>query len=266
MTQSSLLRSALASLNDNSPTAVALDRVSKSFNGTLAVDEVSFTVPRGQSIVLVGPSGAGKTTLLRLMAGSVKPDEGTISVHARDLAEFSPGRELAELVGIVAQQYDLVSNLSVLQNVLAGRLGSWGLWRSLLSLIAPRDKPLAMQALTRVGMAERAYRRASQLSGGEQQRVAIARVLVQDPAVLLADEPVASLDPARSEDVMRLLTGIARESGKTLVASMHAVDLAARHFDRLLGVRNGAVQFDSTPADVTVEMLGALYQLEGLRA
>jgi phosphonate transport system ATP-binding protein len=246
--------------------AVALDSVSKSFNGTLAVDGVSLTVPSGQSVVLVGPSGAGKTTLLRLMAGSVKPDEGKVSVHGQDLAELSPGRELAGLVGIVAQQYDLVANLSVLQNVLAGRLGSWGLWRSLLSLVAPREKPVAIQALTRVGMAERAYRRASQLSGGEQQRVAIARVLVQDPAVLLADEPVASLDPARAEDVLCLLTGVARESGKTLVASMHAVDLAARHFDRLVGVRDGRVQFDATPDEVTPEMLGSLYELEGLRA
>jgi phosphonate transport system ATP-binding protein len=263
---SRLLRLTLASLSGSSPAAVVLDRVSKRFNGTLAVNGVSLTVPSGQSLVLVGPSGAGKTTLLRLMAGSVKPDEGSVFIHDRDLAELSPGRELARLVGLVAQQYDLVVNLSVLQNVLAGRLGSWGLWRSLLSLVAPREKPLAIQALTRVGMGERAYRRASQLSGGEQQRAAIARVLVQDPTVLLADEPVASLDPARAEDVLSLLTGVARESSKTLVASMHAVDFASRHFDRLVGVRNGSVQFDAAATEVTPEMLAALYQLEGLRA
>ena len=246
--------------------AVVLDRVSRRYGATVAVDNVSLAVPKGQSVVLVGPSGAGKTTLLRLMAGAVKPDAGGVSLHGHDLAGLSPGRELADLVGIVAQQYDLVANLSVLQNVLAGRLGSWGLWRSLISLVAPREKPLAMQALTRVGIAERVYRRASQLSGGEQQRVAIARVLVQDPEVVLADEPVASLDPARAEDVLGLLTGVARESGKTLVASMHAVELAAKHFDRLVGVRDGRVQFDATPDEVTAEMLDSLYELEGLRA
>jgi phosphonate transport system ATP-binding protein len=243
-----------------------LDGVSRRYGETLAVDNVSLAVPSGQSVVLVGPSGAGKTTLLRLMAGAVKPDAGGVSLHGHDLAELSPGRELAGLVGIVAQQYDLVANLSVLQNVLAGRLGSWRLWRSLLSLVAPREKPVAMQALTRVGIAERAYRRASQLSGGEQQRVAIARVLVQNPEVVLADEPVASLDPARAEDVLGLLKGVARESGKTLVASMHAVELAAKHFDRLVGVRDGRVQFDAAPDEVTPAMLDALYELEGLRA
>lgn len=246
--------------------AVLLEGVSRRYGETLAVNNVSLAVPSGQSVVLVGPSGAGKTTLLRLMAGAVKPDSGGVSLHGQDLAGLSPGRELAGLVGIVAQQYDLVANLSVLQNVLAGRLGSWGLWRSLMSLVAPREKPLAMQALTRVGIAERAYRRASQLSGGEQQRVAIARVLVQDPEVVLADEPVASLDPARAEDVLGLLTGVARESGKTLVASMHAVELAAKHFDRLVGVRDGCVQFDSTQDEVTPEMLDSLYELEGLCA
>lgn len=256
----------LASSNASPDVAVLLDSVSRSYGEALAVDGVSLAIPSGQSVVLVGPSGAGKTTLLRLMAGALEPDAGKVSLHGQDLAGLPPGRELANLVGIVAQQYDLVANLSVLQNVLAGRLGSWGLWRSLMSLVVPRDKPLAMRALARVGIADHAFRRASSLSGGEQQRVAIARVLVQDPDVMLADEPVASLDPARADDVLGLLTGVAREGGKTLVASMHAVELAARYFDRLVGVRDGRVQFDAAPGDVTPEMLAALYKLEGLRA
>jgi len=250
----------LASSNA-SPLAVDLDGVRKRYAGLAAVDGVSLAVAQGQTVALVGPSGAGKTTLLRLMAGSLAPDDGVVRLHGRDIGALTPGRELAGLVGIVAQQYDLVPNLSALQNVLAGRLGSWSLWRSLLSLVAPRDKPLAMRALERVGVADQAYQRAGLLSGGEQQRVAIARVLVQDPVVVLADEPVASLDPARAADVLQLLTGIARENGKTLMASMHAVELAMGHFDRLVGVRDGTVRFDAAPSAVTEAMLANLYAL-----
>ena len=245
-----------------SPLAVDLDGVRKRYGGLAAVDGVSLAVAQGQTVALVGPSGAGKTTLLRLMAGSLAPDDGVVRLHGRDIGALTPGRELAGLVGIVAQQYDLVPNLSALQNVLAGHLGSWSLWRSLLSLVAPRDKPLAMRALERVGVADQAYQRAGLLSGGEQQRVAIARVLVQDPAVVLADEPVASLDPARAADVLQLLTGIARENGKTLMASMHAVELAMGHFDRLVGVRDGTVRFDAAPSAVTEAMLANLYALD----
>ena len=242
--------------------AVDLDGVRKRYGGLAAVDGVSLAVAQGQTVALVGPSGAGKTTLLRLMAGSLAPDDGVVRLHGRDIGALTPGRKLAGLVGIVAQQYDLVPNLSALQNVLAGHLGSWSLWRSLLSLVAPRDKPLAMRALERVGVADQAYQRAGLLSGGEQQRVAIARVLVQDPAVVLADEPVASLDPARAADVLQLLTGIARENGKTLMASMHAVELAMGHFDRLVGVRDGTVRFDAAPSAVTEAMLANLYALD----
>jgi phosphonate transport system ATP-binding protein len=250
----------LASSNA-SPLAVDLDGVGKRYGGLAAVDGVSLAVAQGQTVALVGPSGAGKTTLLRLMAGSLAPDDGVVRLHARDISALKSGRELAGLVGIVAQQYDLVPNLSALQNVLAGHLGSWSLWRSLLSLVAPRDKLLAMRALERVGVADQAYQRAGLLSGGEQQRVAVARVLVQDPAVVLADEPVASLDPARAADVLQLLTGIARENGKTLMASMHAVELAMGHFDRLVGVRDGTVRFDAAPSAVTEAMLANLYAL-----
>ena len=242
--------------------AVDLDGVRKRYGGLAAVDGVSLAVAQGQTVALVGPSGAGKTTLLRLMAGSLAPDDGVVRLHGRNIGALAPGRELAGLVGIVAQQYDLVPNLSALQNVLAGHLGSWSLWRSLLSLVAPRDKLPAMRALERVGVADQAYQRAGLLSGGEQQRVAIARVLVQDPSVILADEPVASLDPARAADVLQLLTGIARENGKTLMASMHAVELAMGHFDRLVGVRDGTVRFDAAPSAVTEAMLANLYALD----
>ena len=259
-------QSSLASSSDSQPLAVELDGVTKRYGSVVAVSGVSFVVRQGEAVALVGPSGAGKTTLLRLIAGSVAANAGNLLLHGRDVSGLSPGRELSGLVGVVAQQYDLVPTLSVLQNVLAGRLGAWGAWRSLLSLVVAREKPDAMRALERVGMSGRADERAGRLSGGEQQRVAIARVLLQSPAIVLADEPVASLDPARADAVLSLLLDIVREQGRTLVASMHAVEQAKAHFDRLVGVRNGSIQFDATPAEVTDQALTDLYRLEGMRA
>ena len=242
--------------------AVSVEGLTKRFGITSAVNDVELFVPPGQAIAFVGPSGAGKTTLLELIAGSVSPDAGRVSLYGQDLSSLKPGRELASLVGVVAQQYDLVPNLSALQNVLAGRLGAWGAWKSILSLLAPRDKPLAMRALERVGIAGPAEERAGRLSGGEQQRVAIARVVVQDPKIILADEPVSSLDPARAEDVLALLVSIAHERKLTLIASMHAIDLATRYFDRLVGLRNGRILFDCPASDVTRTDLNALYKIE----
>jgi phosphonate transport system ATP-binding protein len=167
---------------------------------------------------------------------------------------------------MIHQQFDLVPSLSSLQNVAVGRIGQWGFLRSLLSLVWQRDGALALAALRRVGVEERAALRASRLSGGEQQRVAIARLLVQDPRLILADEPVSSLDPARAEEVLNLLVDTAREAGKTLVASVHIVELARRHFGRLIGLRNGAVLFDLPSGAVTESMFAELYSLEGLRA
>jgi phosphonate transport system ATP-binding protein len=169
------------------------------------------------------------------------------------------------LVGLIHQQFDLVPNLSALSNTLAGNLGRWGTLKSMLSLLIPQDRGAALAALERVGVAHRAGLRAGLLSGGEQQRVAIARLLVQDPAIILADEPVSSLDPARGEEVLRLLLEVSAGGGKTVIASLHSVALARRHFGRLVGLRNGAVLFDEPAGRVTDAMLGDLYDLEGLR-
>ena len=258
-------QSDLASSNNKHTFAVTVEGVSKRFADTVAVDNVEIFVPQGQAIAFVGPSGAGKTTLLELIAGTVAPDSGRVRLEGQDLSSLRPGRDLAALVGVVAQQYDLVPNLSALQNVLAGRLGVWSGWRSLVSLITPRDKPLALQALERVGIAERYAERAGRLSGGEQQRVAIARVVVQDPKIVLADEPVASLDPARAEDVLGLLVSVAHERGQTLIASMHAVELAQRYFDRLVGLRGGRIFFDRAASDVSTDDFNKLYLIEDPR-
>ena len=163
------------------------------------------------------------------------------------------------------QQFDLVPHLSVVHNVLAGRLGQWGTLRSLLSLVSPRERHLALEALGKLGIADKMYERTSRLSGGEQQRVAMARLLVQTPKAILADEPVASLDPARAEDLMRQLSDIVRESGKTLVASLHSVHIARTYFSRAIGLRNGELQFDLPVGDVTDQMLERLYDIRGLK-
>jgi phosphonate transport system ATP-binding protein len=160
------------------------------------------------------------------------------------------------------QGFDLVPSLAVVHNVLAGRLGAWSLGRSLVSLVVPREVALARAALDRVGIAEKLYVRTSRLSGGEQQRVALARLLVQEPRVILADEPVSSVDPARAEDLLAMLVDIAGEEGRTLVASMHAVPLALRYFSRVVALRAGRVIFDRPTASVTTLDLDALYALE----
>ena len=245
--------------------AIALVDAGVRYGDRQALEPVTLSVERGESVVLVGPSGAGKTTLLRTIAGSLAPDGGRVALHGRELSELRPGAELARLVGVVAQQFDLVASLSALQNVLAGRLGEWGFWRSLASLVVPRDRETALDALERVGLRELAYERAGRLSGGEQQRVAVARVLVQAPAVIIADEPVASLDPARAEQVLALLGAAPRDEGRTLVASVHGLDHIRAHFGRVVGLRNGRIAFDIPSSQLTEERLAHLYAIEGLR-
>ncbi len=242
-----------------------LRQVSKSYPDTVALAPLSLDIRAGEAVAIVGPSGSGKTTLLYLLGGVIQPDQGGIFLDGHSLADLRPGRQLASLVGFIHQQLDLVPQLSVVHNVLAGRLGQWGLWRSLVSLVTPQERQLALAALGRVGLADKLYERTSRLSGGEQQRVAIARLLVQDPRAIIADEPVSSLDPTRARDILGLLLGIARESGKTVVASLHSVELAREHFDRIIGLRNGQLKFDLPARGVTDSLLAELYELEGLR-
>ena len=244
--------------------AIRLDQVSKSYPGRMALYATSFEINVGEAVAIVGPSGSGKTTLLHLMGGVIQPDSGDIFLNDHRLSEMKPGRELSSLVGVIHQQYDLVPHLSVMHNVLAGRLGQWGILQSLMSLVSPKNQTLAVGALEQVGLVDRIRERTSRLSGGEQQRVAIARLLVQDPEVIIADEPVASLDPARATDLIDLLAKIARESNKTFVASIHSTDLAHQYFKRVIGLRNGEKQFDLPVAFVSPELLGGLYELEGL--
>ena len=236
--------------------------ISKSYSEAPALSPLSFSVQPGERVALAGPSGSGKTTLLYLLAGILQPDSGTLAIAGRDLAKVKPGRDLSSLVGIIHQGYDLVPHLPVLHNVLAGRLGQWGLLRSAASLLWPQDRQLAEGALQRMGIGDKALERTSHLSGGEQQRAAIARLMVQSPRVVLADEPVASLDPAMADEMLRLLTGIADIDGRALVVSLHSPELIGRFCSRVIGLRAGRLAFDLPAEAVTAATLDDLYHLE----
>lgn len=238
-----------------------LDRVTVAYGAVTAVREVSLRAEAGETVAMVGSSGAGKTTLLRVLAGLVTPSAGSVSLLGAPLAEQR--RDLPRLVGMMQQRLDLVGHLSVKHNIQAGALGRWGVLRSLAALLLPLEHPPARAAAERTGIADKLGVRVSRLSGGEEQRVALARLLVQDPAVMLADEPVSSLDPARAHDVVALLCALAREEGRTLVASLHTPDLARAHFDRVVGLRGGRVAFGLPAGELTDERLHGLYRVLG---
>ena len=241
---------------------VAAAGISKSYSEVAALSPLSFSVLPGERVALAGPSGSGKTTLLYLLAGIMQPDTGSLAIGGKDLARVKPGRELSTLVGIIHQGYDLVPHLPVLHNVLAGRLGQWGLLRSAASLVWPQERRLAEGALERMGIGNKAWERTSHLSGGEQQRAAIARLMVQSPRVVLADEPVASLDPAMAEEMLRLLTGLADDGARALVVSLHSPELIRRFCTRVIGLRAGHLAFDLPAESVTGTTLDELYHLE----
>ena len=248
---------------------VAIESASKVYGTNRGLAPLSLAIYPGERVALVGPSGSGKTTLLRLLAGALVPDEGpgAVVIDGKSPGHLKPGRELASLVGIVSQRFDLVPHLPVLHNVLAGRLGHWSLARSILSLVWPMERRAAQQALARVGIADKINERPGHLSGGEQQRVAIARMMMQSPLVILADEPVASLDPARAEEVMDLLVRLVSwngddgSSGRTLIASLHTASLIRRHFTRVIGLRESRVQFDLPASELDDAVLDELYDL-----
>jgi phosphonate transport system ATP-binding protein len=242
---------------------VDLDGVTVRYGTRTALDDLELAVLPGEHVAVIGPSGAGKSTLIRLLNGTAACSDGTVRVLGSDLAAASPRalRAVQRRIGTVNQQFHLVGELRVVHNVNAGRLGEWSAWRALTSLVRPRDVPTARAALDRVGLADRLGQRTSTLSGGEQQRVAIARVLVQRPALVLADEPVASLDPARGAEIVALLHEVTRETGATLLSSLHDVELTRRGFDRVLGVREGRLMFDIPATRLTTTMTDALYEL-----
>lgn len=240
---------------------ILLNNVAKYYGEMIALSPLSFRIQQGEIVALIGPSGAGKTTLLNILANINQPDEGELYIDGKPASGYATGKQLARKVGIIRQQFDLVSSLPVIHNVLAGRLGEWGFAKSLLSFIIPQEKSLAERALDRVGLLDKLYEKTSNLSGGQQQRVALARLLVQKPEIILADEPVSSLDPARAEDILSMLVYLVQEENQTLVASLHSVELAKKYFNRIIALRGGKIFFDLPTEEVSDRDLSELYDL-----
>ncbi len=231
-------------------------------NGVKALSRTSVSFERGRFIVLLGTSGAGKSTLLRCLNGLVRPTKGDVLVERRG-SIFRSTRTLREhrrQTGMVFQQHHLIGRMTALENVLTGRLAAHGTFRTLLPL-ARADRILALEALARVGLAERALHRADQLSGGQQQRVGIARAIAQRPEIILADEPVASLDPETAVKVLGDLHRICREDGITTIVSLHQLDLARKFADRIIGLAHGQIAFDGAPSDLGSSVLDKIYKV-----
>jgi phosphonate transport system ATP-binding protein len=228
---------------------------------TIALHGVDLVVGAGEFVVVLGRSGAGKTTFLRSLNRLVEPTAGTVRVAGRAVtgAGASELRETRRRIGMIFQQFNLVRRASVLENVLAGRLGYVPPAASVLGRFPAADRDLARASLAQVGLGHLADRRADTLSGGEQQRVAIARALAQRPAVILADEPTASLDPALTSSIMDILRTINRDHGLTLLVSQHRLETALAYATRIVGFREGRVAFDGAPAAVTPDVVRAVY-------
>lgn len=235
-------------------------------NGRRALQEVELTVGRGERLAIIGPSGAGKTTLLRLLATSLQPSEGRVELLGAEPWRLTAGarKRLRARLGLIHQSPPLPPRQRVVTAVLAGRLGQWPLWKGLLNLLHPLDPAGARDALGRLDLAEQLFERCDQLSGGQLQRVGIARVLYQQAELILADEPVSAMDPVLASHTLGVLTREAESRGVTLLASLHAVELALAHFPRIVGVRDGRVAFDLPTHAVTPQALDALYANEQL--
>jgi len=234
--------------------------LSKTYPGAAqaALTDVSISVPEGQFLVILGPSGAGKSTLMRCVNRLVEPSSGEIVFQKTPITRADL-RGVRRQFGMVFQQFNLVKRLSVLTNVLTGRLGYRSVARSLFYSFPESDKRIAIECLARVNMDHKAFQRADTLSGGEQQRVAIARALAQQPKVILADEPVASLDPKIARQVLGYLQQVAKELGITVLCNLHQVDYAREFGERVVGMSRGAVVFDGAAADLSDQVLRKIY-------
>jgi phosphonate transport system ATP-binding protein len=248
---------------------IALSRVSKTFGRKTVLHGVDLEVGEGEMVGLIGASGSGKSTLIRLICGLERMDRdtaGRVALFGRETqndGRFSEHSEaLRREVGVIFQQFNLVNRLSLLTNVLAGRLGRVPRWRGSLGLFARADRVTALQALERVGLIEQARQRASTLSGGQQQRGAIARVLTQRARVILADEPIASLDPASAKLVMSTLREINRQDRTTVIVSLHQIDHAFEHCDRIVALKDGRVIHNGPTTDITPADIAHLYGVE----
>jgi len=241
---------------------IEFKNVSKVYpNGVVGLKDINFTIGKGEFLVIVGLSGAGKSTLLRSInrLHEITSGEIVIDGHSITAASGNGLRRMRRDIGMVFQSFNLVKRSTVIRNVLAGRVGYHSTLRTLLGLFPKEDIELAMKALDRVNIKEKAYTRADQLSGGQQQRVSIARALAQEAKIILADEPVASLDPLTTRQVMDDLKRINQELGITTVVNLHDIDLARDYATRIIGMRAGEVVFDGPVSEATDDTFMGIY-------
>jgi phosphonate transport system ATP-binding protein len=244
---------------------IAFDQVSKIYpNGTVALKNVSLEIKQGEFVAIIGLSGAGKSTLIKLINKMTDVTKGTLIVNGADVSTLK-GYELRKFrrgIGIVFQSFNLINRTSVINNVLAARVAEMSTLSTLFGLYTKEDRILALESLYKVGILEKAYMRADQLSGGQQQRVALARTLAQNPKIILADEPVASLDPITANQIMKDFKKVNVEENITVIANMHHVDMALKYADRVIGINAGEIIYDGPSANVNEELLKRIYGRE----
>jgi phosphonate transport system ATP-binding protein len=246
-----------------------LEKLTKTYKtGDKALNDVTLDIPNGQVVALIGPSGAGKSTLIRCINRLVEPTSGSAVLDGVNITALGSAalRRERRRMGMIFQEYALVERLTVMENVLSGRLGYVGFWRSYLRKFPQSDVDEAFRLLDRVGLLEMADKRADELSGGQRQRVGIARALIQNPALILVDEPTASLDPKTSRQIMRLICELCAERDLAAIINIHDVALALMFVQRVIGLKLGEVQFDGPPGDMTPEVLTTIYGEEDWKA
>ena len=234
-------------------TQIEVDGVTKAFGDTVALDDVSFEVPEGEFVIILGVSGSGKSTLLRTMCGLTAPDGGEVRMNGEPVV--GPRPEIA----MIFQQHNIIDDLSAYANALSGGVNRAGFLTSVLQLQSRDEKHRALEALKTVGLLGEAEKKARRMSGGQQQRVGIPRALVQRPEVLLADEPVASLDPGSAQDVMGYLRAASEERGLTTFCSLHQVNIARKFGHRFVGLRDGEKVFDGYREELSIEAIDEIY-------
>ena len=244
---------------------IKFDKVNKVYpNGLHALKNVSLEINQGEFVAIIGLSGAGKSTLLRTINRMHDISEGSLIVNGQEIKNLK-GKDLRTFrrkVGMVFQSFNLVTRTTVINNVLTSRVPDMPLWKSIIGLYSKEDKIIALEALDKVGILDKAYVRADQLSGGQQQRVALARTLAQKPEIILADEPVAALDPITATQVMDDFKKINKELNMSVLINIHHVDLALKYADRVIGIKAGEIVYDGAAKDVTNEVLKQIYGRE----